>query len=250
MSKLKERMIKDGHLGGYIAGGDPGTWCPSLWSWAIQRFGARSVLDVGCGEGHSAKFFLEKGCEVLGVEGCRPAIEKTAISGKVAHHDFTTGPFLPPGPFDLIWSCEFLEHVESCYVPNILATFAYAAKAILLTHAFTHQTDGFHHVNCQPTPYWIRRIEAVGFKCHVSFSLEARTVTLQDYAGINHFARSGLVFVRTDRRAERGLWDNIRLLSSARVKSWRINWGFRWSQAYRRQKRGRRLAKRQEKKAA
>ena len=55
MSKML--MVRDGHLGGYIQGGDPGTWCPHLWSWIVKEFEIRSVLDVGCGEGHSTKFF-------------------------------------------------------------------------------------------------------------------------------------------------------------------------------------------------
>src|SRR5262249_8244967 len=45
MPKLE--MIKDGHLGGYIRGGDPGTWCPNLWKWAVQHFDVHVVLDVG-----------------------------------------------------------------------------------------------------------------------------------------------------------------------------------------------------------
>src|SRR5688572_33082149 len=64
MAKLE--MIKDGHLGGYIRGGDPGTWCPHLWSWVVEQFGIKSVLDVGCGEGHSTRFFRDLGCDVLG----------------------------------------------------------------------------------------------------------------------------------------------------------------------------------------
>src|SRR5437870_3883210 len=46
-------MIKSGHVGGYIQGGDPGSWCPHLWTWAVRELGIQSVLDIGCGEGHS-----------------------------------------------------------------------------------------------------------------------------------------------------------------------------------------------------
>ena len=179
MAKL--HMVKAGHLGGYIRGGDPGTWCPHLWSWAVQRWSVRSVLDVGCGEGHSARYFRDMGCEVLGVEGCQQAIDDSAIPEQVVRHDFRDGALLPGRRYDLIWSCEFLEHVEEQYLPHVLATFAHAGTALLITHAFPGKDRGHHHVNCQPTAYWIAKLEGLGFECRVDLSREARTVTLADH---------------------------------------------------------------------
>lgn len=225
-------MVKDGHLGGYIRGGDPGTWCPRLWSWAVTEFKARSVLDVGCGEGHSTRYFHEQGCDVLGVDGCPRAIADSVLPQHVARHDFCDGPFLPSRPYDLVWSCEFLEHVEKQYVPNILQTFAAATQAILITHALPGQDRGHHHVNCQPSVYWIRQIEALGFVCDVERSREARRITLADYPGVNHFAKSGLVFVRTSEAPPCGPL-------GATWKAWRIHWGFRWSSEFRQHRRQR-----------
>jgi SAM-dependent methyltransferase len=243
MSKLA--MVKDGHLGGYIHGGDPGTWCPQLWSWVVEEFGIQSVLDVGCGEGHATKFFHDLGCEVLGVDGCQQAIEDSVIPGCVVRHDFCQGPFLTDRSYDMIWSCEFLEHVKPEFVPNVLKTLSRASKVILITHAFPGQEDGHHHVNCRPSSYWIRRIEAVGFQCLVRGTRKSRAVTLADYPGINHFARSGLLFVRTAETRPGDFHIGVGSLVPAQVKSLRINWGFRWSAAYRRQRRERRALKRQ-----
>jgi SAM-dependent methyltransferase len=254
MPKLE--MVKDGHLGGYIHGGDPGTWCPHLWSWIVKEFQIQSVLDVGCGEGHSTKFFRDLGCDVLGVDGCRQAIEDSVIPDHVVQHDFCNRPFVPERPFDLIWSCEFLEHVEKEYVPNILETFAHAAKVILITHAFPERRKrraerGHHHVNCQPSAYWIRLIEAMGFECRVDESRRARTITLADFPGINHFARSGLLFMNPEcrmRNAESMTNGRTSFFHSAfrnpHGKALRINWGFRWSAAYGQQQRRRRALKR------
>src|SRR5207247_300468 len=152
---------------------------------------------------------------------------------------------------DCVWSCEFLEHVGKEYVPNILETFAHAGKVILVTHAFPERRmsrargkrrpeRGHHHVNCQPSAYWIRHIESLGFECRVDHTLRARTITLADYPGINHFARSGLLFTRTQGKPA-GRMAGL----NASWKSWRINGGFRWSAAYRQQQRLRRALKRQ-----
>jgi SAM-dependent methyltransferase len=239
MGALSSKMAKAGHLGGYIQGGDDGTWFPRLWTWAIQRFELKSVLDVGCGEGHTAKFFQDQGCDVLGIEGCAEAIRHTAIPGKIALHDFTTGPMRPGKSYDLVWSCEFLEHVEARYVPHMMATFAHAGKAIMITHGLPGQ-PGHHHVNCRPNSYWIRQIEELGFVCHVPYSLEARRITLPDNdLRVNFFARSGLVFVRDSAQAQTspGIWSSAQALWRAKMTAWKINRRFFCSQAYRQHKR-------------
>jgi hypothetical protein len=72
---------------------------------------------------------------------------------------------------------------------------------------------------------------------------------LADYHGTNHFARSGLVFVRVRDAGpappqESGLLSRLRTLWQAKSKSWTINLGFRWSAAYRRHQQQRRARKR------
>ena len=236
---MKLDMVREGHLGGFIRGGDPATWCPTLWQWAVQRWQAKSVIDVGCGEGHSTQFFQQLGCQALGVDGSATAIDNTVAPGAVELHDFCAGPFRTNRSFDIAWSCEFLEHVEARYVPGILATFDLAKKAVLLTHAFPGQEDGHHHVNCRPSSYWIRQLESLGFHCSIEATLEARRIALADYPGINHFARSGLVFERKP-----GLKPTPRSALSAWLADRRINWGFRLSSEYRTQRSQRRAQKR------
>lgn len=165
-----------------------------------------------------------------------------------------TALFLPEEPCDLIWSCEFLEHVEERFVGNILRTFSFARKAILVTHAFPGQHRGHHHVNLRPSSYWIRLIEALGFQCDGERSRQARTLTLQDYPGVNHFARSGLVFVRdpgteqyigkTPPSAKAGTFTGIGKLIQTECKAFTIHQGFRWSTPFRTHLKKRRAAKR------
>ncbi|MEM9302143.1 MAG: GlcNAc-transferase family protein [Pseudomonadota bacterium] len=194
-----ETNVSEAHLGGYIyaseenPNGDPWTWTPAVWDWAIEEFGAKSMLDIGCGEGHAAGYFQSRGCRVLGVDGSVEAREASVIPRRHATHDFTTGSFKPPGkPYDLVWSCEFVEHVEQQFSTNFLETFARARKAIILTYAGPGQ-PGWHHVNLQPEEYWIKRIEALGFSLD-----RARTETARSHAEAQqHFRHRGLVFVRS-----------------------------------------------------
>ena len=107
-------------------------------------------------------------------------------------HDFCQEPYVPivgTEP-DLIWSCEFVEHVEEQYVPNFLSTFSFAKKAILMTYATPGQR-GYHHVNCQPQEYWIEQLASVDFRFDEDLTKEARSQGKER----THFTRKGLVFV-------------------------------------------------------
>lgn len=178
------------HLGGYIRGGDPATYFPALWDWLVLARGVQSVVDVGCGEGCALDHFRGLGCRVFGVDGIYQD------DGDIEQHDYTTGPLprIPGGFFDLAWSCEFVEHVEERFVPNFLDTFK-AARMVLMTHAEPGQ-PGHHHVNCQPADYWIGAMAAVGLAFDAVLTHQARERAALNPNPINHFARSGLAFVR------------------------------------------------------
>jgi SAM-dependent methyltransferase len=193
-------FVVDGHLGGYRKGGDPATWYPTLWAWIVNRYHIASVLDVGCGEGHAMKYFKESGCEVLGVEGCQQAIDDTVVPGHVVKHDFCDVAFVSNKQYDLVWSCEFVEHVDEAFVNNILDAFSCARKLLLITHAGPDQIGGYHHVNLKPSSYWIRLIQDRGFVYSGTLTREFRRMAREDsqYDMPNHFAERGLVFCRAD----------------------------------------------------
>jgi SAM-dependent methyltransferase len=195
--------IGEDHLGGYIRGrqssvptvfdlehGDPLTWTPDLWRWAYEKLEVRSVLDVGCGEGHSTKFFHDLGCRVLGVDGSAQAQRDSVIPESHVRHDFTLGAYPPDQTFDLVWCCEFVEHVEAQFVSHILRTFACCSGYLMMTYAGPGQ-PGYHHVNCRPSRYWIRKVEAIGFRFDRSLTKESRAVSPP-----SHYRAKGLVFVR------------------------------------------------------
>lgn len=201
-----QEYVTDGHLGGYVKGGDEATWFPQLWRWFVREQGVTSVLDVGCGEGHALNWFRDEGCDVRGVEG----IEQP--DPDITTHDFTEGPFNATVAaqkgmtlfgdvfvdidydFDLVWCCEFVEHVKEQYVPNFLETFK-LGRIVAMTHATPGQ-QGYHHVNCQPASYWIYALEEIGFRYDRLLASEARRIAAKNPSPWNHFVRSGMVFVR------------------------------------------------------
>ena len=175
------------HLGGYIKGGDPWTWCPDLWAWFVDTHGVRSVIDIGCGEGHALRWFHEAQCLGIGIDGIPQKSEC------IVEWDYSKGPYEPTvdlwekGSYDLCWSCEFVEHVEEQHVPNFLATFK-CASMVAMTHAEPGQ-PGWHHVNCQPATYWKGVLAAIGYRYAYEETMEARAL-----ARGTHFERSGMIF--------------------------------------------------------
>jgi SAM-dependent methyltransferase len=193
-------QVTAGHLGGYTRGGNPATWYPELWTWLIQRLGVRSVLDVGCGEGQSTEFFRTLGCRVLGIEGIPQP------SPWIVAHDYVTGPYSPTDCFDLVWSCEFVEHVDERYSGNFLETFRAARRFILMTHAMPGQ-GGHHHVNERVATYWIERVEALGFRYDRLLTAATRTKSVSNGTPWNHYLHTGLAFRRLSlSRAESLRW--------------------------------------------
>jgi len=181
-------IAQNGHLGGYAIGGDHATFYPELWAWLVERLAIRTVLDVGCGEGHSVDAFARLGCEVVGLDGV-PQPHPAVVT-----HDFTTGPAPIGGDYDLVWCCEFVEHVDERYLPNFLAAFA-RGRYVFLTHAEPGQ-PGYHHVNCRPTDYWRGAMAAIGYAVDERLTVAARAVAGENRSAWNHFVRAGYAFAR------------------------------------------------------
>lgn len=191
-------MPDSDHLGGFIEGGDEATFFPALWTWLVQGpLKVKSVIDVGCGEGHALKFFRDLGCEVYGLEGT-PQDDPDIYQLDFTKEDWVWGlagtNYHRPDRLtvDLVWSCEFVEHVEEKYNHNFLNVFS-RGKIVLMTHAFPGQ-QGHHHVNCQPPEYWRGYMAAAGLRYSKGMTQKTREIAAANTNEYNHYVRSGMAF--------------------------------------------------------
>lgn len=175
-------------LGGNIRHGDPHTWSPRLWRYLVERYAIRSMLDVGCGEGHAVSFFAKLGVHAHGIDGLKHNVQRAVFP--IALHDLLAGPYFMP--VDFVWSCEVAEHIDPLKVDFYLDTLA-NGRVVAMTHALPGQ-PGHHHVNCQPAEYWVEHMADRNYV--LSEETETfRSITARDETW-SYFTNSGLVFVR------------------------------------------------------
>lgn len=175
-------------LGGNIRHGDMNTFHPKLWNLLIERFAIRSMLDVGCGEGHTVNFFQRKGVLAHGIDGLISNVKRSVTP--IALHDLLAGPYVMP--VDFVWSCEVAEHIGEDKVHHLIETLA-NGNVVAMTHALPGQ-DGYHHVNLKDDAYWIDLMEKRGFvldQNNNAFRELAREPHLHTF-----FAISGLLFLK------------------------------------------------------
>lgn len=139
-----------------------------------DKYNIKSLVDVGCGPGGMKVLCDQLGIDWYGVEG-DPTVMTTNKDGIL--WDLTTG--IPPidKEFDLGWSTEFLEHIEAEYIPNFLPIFQ-KCKYVCCSGALPN-TPGHHHVNCQPTEYWIDIFDNYGFDYDEAYTEHLRSISMQ-----------------------------------------------------------------------
>lgn len=179
------------HLGGFGTGehGDEATYFPDMWAWLVNQRGVESMLDIGCGQGHAVDFFGSLKVWVVGIDGVRVPYKPWIVN-----HDFTTGPWTGRTQFDLGWCCEFLEHLEERFLPNV-APAIQACDTVLMTHAFPGQ-GGHHHVNCREPAYWANWFGLLGYRLDEPLTASCRAIAALNPSPWNHWTRSGMAFIR------------------------------------------------------
>jgi cyclopropane fatty-acyl-phospholipid synthase-like methyltransferase len=126
---------------------------------AIKKFGVKTMLDIGCGPAGMVELACSMGIDAQGIDG---DFEVERPNVPVTIHDYEKGP----GPLgnltvDLIWSCEFVEHVYEEFLSNFMQDFQ-RGRVVFMTFA-PPNTPGHHHVNCNTKEYWIDVFDQYGF---------------------------------------------------------------------------------------
>lgn len=180
------------HLGGNMDHGDPWSHAPQVWTWLIDRFGIQSIMDIGSGRGHAARWFHRQGIAAIAVDGlahnARSAVHPTVIC------DVSQGHI--QCPVDLVISVEMVEHVRAEHMGNLMACLT-NAPVVMITHAVPGQ-GGYHHVNEQPQEYWEQRFAERGYTLSADDTHVVRRLARLDDA--RHLANHACVFVRP------GIW--------------------------------------------
>jgi predicted O-methyltransferase YrrM len=148
-------------LGALLDAPDTNTFLPDVWDYLIEKYQIHSVLDMGAGAGWSTKWFAQRGIYTLGVEDQQEALDKSQCRANIVKHDYRSGPFVPSMLLDLAWCAGLVEQIEEEFIPNFMASFR-SCQYVCLTHAEAGQ-PGHHHVNCQSTEYWVKKMNEFGF---------------------------------------------------------------------------------------
>ncbi|HEU4621406.1 MAG TPA: hypothetical protein VFS42_04205 [Burkholderiaceae bacterium] len=182
---------KEAHLGGNIAEGDPFTYSPSVWDYLMKRFAIKSVLDLGSGSGYAADYFYRAGAQVIAVEGLRDNVVTSTYPA--IYMDLTKSSVFCN--VDLVHCQEVVEHIEEKYLDNLLASLC-CGKFIVMSNALPGQ-GGYHHVNEQPTEYWIKHLQRYSCQVLVEDTNRIRKLAAQD--GAVYLAKTGLVLANKTR---------------------------------------------------
>lgn len=161
------------HLGGNMWGGDSATdFTTDLWPWLIKTFDIKSLIDVGCAEGHALHAFKALGVQkLLGIEGLPQNSAKVKVP--CITHDLTKGPCIVEG-YDFVWCSDVAEHIEEQYVGNLLATLTNGKWLAMAQGGPGMGRSGWHHVNNQPESYWIEKLKAIGMETDEDLTRQAR----------------------------------------------------------------------------
>ena len=118
---------------------------------------ARSVLELGCGNG---RFLLQAMGTYDQVYGCdwalSPILAKTLLTHpKIRFLKLNVMEDPLPGPFDLVCSGDFLEHLAPASLDQVLTKIDHCARQAY--HKIACYDDGHSHLSIFSPEEWLRR---------------------------------------------------------------------------------------------
>ena len=132
-----------------------------LWSY----YSARSVMDIGCGDGSWLRAAGALGAhELWGIEGTWHDQESFAQAGITLVTKDLNLPFALDRTFDLAMSLEVAEHLQPSAGIRLVEALTASAPVVLFSAAQPLQ-GGVGHINELPASYWASIFRARGYVC-------------------------------------------------------------------------------------
>lgn len=127
-----------------------------------ERFGPRSVLDVGCGQGALLDAFAKRGVQGVGCEGSTHGVARCPRAALVFQADLKR-PLLFNRGFDMVTCFEVAEHLPRRCARTLVKSIASAADKMVVFSASGPGQLGDDHINLQPLEYWVGLFSAERF---------------------------------------------------------------------------------------
>lgn len=132
------------------------------FTYLVEKFQPKSILDVGCGMGAYVTLFKNLGVDdSFGVDGI--PISATVL----ADHNYRKVDLSQPvnigRTFDIVMCLEVAEHLPYELAPNLLVTLGAHSQGLIVFSAGEPGQPGINHINCLPIEQWLRRWQALGW---------------------------------------------------------------------------------------
>ena len=138
-----------------------------------------TLLDLGCGSGRDAAFYLELGYDVTALDGSRAMLGEAArrhpeLADRLVHHELPAPLPFESDTFDLVISMAVIMHLK---VEEVPATFGEMRRVTrpggVVAYSANTERQGLddrgndakgRHFSCLPAAEWKRLHEAVGLR--------------------------------------------------------------------------------------
>jgi SAM-dependent methyltransferase len=159
-----------------------------------EYFSPHSVIDFGCGVGAWLSVIEKFGAdELVGRDG--QWVDQSKLLSKNIKFKITDFEkkieFIDK--FDLAISVEVAEHFYEQHADNFVSAMAAHSDNIIFGAARPEQ-GGSHHVNLQPQSYWIKKFEALGYRCFDIFRPSVWNNSKVEY----WYAQNSFFFTKTE----------------------------------------------------